>query len=218
MNKTKNSIEKIRKYLGEISVVVIGVAITLSASYWITSKNEERNTTLYLNSIKLELLENKNTFDEAVKQLESCVKYANYLRSHDKKSLCPDTIKAYSYTYYTSSSIIIKTNAFYMFKTSGNMRLMKDKELLLSIWDSYAKLDKLTQSFDKLIERKLEDIMKETQLISLPDNDSLSDEKILKNIPMYNFYAQVNAPRMLTQLCETGSTLMSETLSKLGDK
>ena len=41
--KQKNSINKIGKYLREISVSVIGVAITLSASYWIGITDHQQN-------------------------------------------------------------------------------------------------------------------------------------------------------------------------------
>ena len=47
----KESIKKSGKYLREISVVVIGVAITLSVSYWIGVKNEKRDMALHLRAI-----------------------------------------------------------------------------------------------------------------------------------------------------------------------
>ena len=48
------SIEKIGKYLREISVVVIGVAITLFASFLLTNSNEKKDIALYLSSLKME--------------------------------------------------------------------------------------------------------------------------------------------------------------------
>ena len=52
------TVKKVGKYLREISVVVIGVAITLSASFWINNRNDKRDMNLYLYAIKLELDEN----------------------------------------------------------------------------------------------------------------------------------------------------------------
>ena len=63
MKKSKK--KKIGKFLREIAVIVIGVAITLSASYWITNKNAERDMDLYLNAIRIELEENIRTLEEA---------------------------------------------------------------------------------------------------------------------------------------------------------
>ena len=86
---------KIGKYLREISVVVIGVAITLSVSYWISNKSEKRDMALYLNAIKLELEENIKTLERAIENLEPSVRYSNYLKSQDAKSLNSDSINSY---------------------------------------------------------------------------------------------------------------------------
>ncbi|MCL2650869.1 MAG: hypothetical protein FWD60_07595 [Candidatus Azobacteroides sp.] len=210
--------KKIGKYLREISVVVIGVAITLSASYWITNSKEKRDMALYLNTIMLELEANKNILDKTIEQLQSSVKYADYLRSHDKKSLDPDIIKAYSCYYYDATPIIIKTNAFDMFKTSGNMRFVDNKELLLSIWDAYSVLVELSQQFEMFTQIKIEEIKKESQLFSLPNIYSLSAEEILKNVPMYNYYVNINASQSLLQSSEKASMKISETMAKLREE
>jgi len=102
MNKAKISFEKIGKYLREISVVVIGVAITLSVSYWITSKTEKRDMALYMNTIKLELTENKKTLDEIEQHLQKSLNYTVYLLSLNQKLPHADTIRFYSDTYYKS--------------------------------------------------------------------------------------------------------------------
>ena len=215
MKNLKISNENLGKYLREISIVVIGVAITLSAGYWITNRNEKRDMALYLNTIKLELEENKKNINETIERVQSSVKYSNYLRSHDKKSLNPDTIKAYSPTYHDVSTIIIKTNAFDMFKTSGNMRLVDDKELLLSIWDAYAVLGETADGFNMFMRVKLEDIQKEYHLFSLFDIALLSAEEILKNVPMYDFYVHTAVPHTQIQICEKALMKTIETISKL---
>ena len=213
MNKLKNSTGKIGKYLREISVVVIGVAITLSASNWITNRNEKRDMSLYLNAIKLELEENKKELDEVEKNMQGSVRYADYLNSHDKKLLNADTIRTYVNDYYGIYSITVKTNAFDMFKISGNMRFVDDKELLITIWDAYATLNKIEKLFDLYSQMKLEEIKKAI----LPPKSLLlfSDEEILKNIPMYNFYTQTRAPYMQPEECNIALIIVNETISKL---
>jgi hypothetical protein len=54
MSKSKEPIKKAVNFLREIAIIVIGVAITLSASYFITKSNEKRDMRLYLNAIKME--------------------------------------------------------------------------------------------------------------------------------------------------------------------
>jgi hypothetical protein len=211
MNNVKDLIKKIGKYLREVSAVMVGVAITLFSGFWIAGNSEKRDVALYLNLIKLELEKNKDELDYTVKRLQPTIRYADYLRSHDKKSLNPDTIRAYAGEYYNASPIMIQTNAFDMFKSSGNMRLVNDKELLLSIWDSYSNLAELKKIFDGFMQIKVDDMMKESELFSLYDVASLSDEEILKNVPMYKYHVHISAPYLLPQLCEVHSKRISET-------
>ena len=150
MKKIKSPTEKVYKFLREIAVIVIGVAITLSASYWITNRNAKKDMALYLSAIKLELEENVRVFEEANNNLiQISINYSEYLRLHEKKSLNLDSLIFYrNFTAFNNTPITIKTNAFDMFKASGNMRLMKDKNLLLSLWESYAKLTEQKQNFE----------------------------------------------------------------------
>jgi len=129
-NKQKSLIRKIGKYLREISVVVIGVAITLSASYWISQRGEKRDLKLYLNAIKLELEENIETLEGAIEDLKPSVRYSNYLGSVDAKSINSDSIDSYGDVFTVLKMYSFQTNAFEMFKNSGHMRLIDDKELL----------------------------------------------------------------------------------------
>jgi hypothetical protein len=66
MNESKISMKKIGKYLREISVVVIGVAVTLSASYWLGVKSEKRDIALHLHAIKMELEENAQDLGDII--------------------------------------------------------------------------------------------------------------------------------------------------------
>ena len=202
--------EKIGKYLREVSVVVIGVAITLFASYRITNKNEKRDMALYLKSIKLELEENIRILDETHQLLiQPGINYSDYLRSHDKKSLNADSLKYYiDKTVFNISSITINTNAFDMFKTSGNMRLVDNKEQLLSIWDSYAKLIELKQGFDMFSQMKLEEMKKFFYLSNNP-----RDEDILKNPPMYEFHVNMFVPYVQKQMNDKAMASLNETIS-----
>ena len=216
MNKIKISIKKLGEISREIFVVVIGVGITLSASYWITNRKEKSDMTLYLHTIKLELAENKKTLDEIEQHVQKSYNYTAYLSLHNKKLLNADTIRFYSDVYYTMPTLTFKTNAFDMFKTSGNMRLVSDKELLLSIWDTYAVLVELQQQFTAVMAIKFEDMRKESQLVPLVEILLRSDEEILKNVPpMYNFHVNLLFYNALSQASRTTSAMLNETLSKL---
>ena len=196
------SINKIVKYLREVSVVVFGVAITLSASYFITRSSEKRDMRLYLTAIKMELEENIKICDMHAIYYKSGVKYANYLNSDDKAALSMDSIWHYQNAYYGGlGKFIFKNNAFEMFKSSGNMRLLNDKELLLEMWDLYFGLSYIKNNLDELLVMRDADMMKEWEW---------TDTESQKNIPMYNFYKNKEAPYIMQYLCETGSAGLKE--------
>jgi len=109
MRKSSCKLPQMGKYLREISVVVIGVAITLSASYLIGIKSEKRDMALHLNAIKMELEENAKDIGYLIELLKPELKYTNYLQSHDKKSLHKDTIDSYFFYCYDVARIYSRT-------------------------------------------------------------------------------------------------------------
>ena len=176
----KNSINKIGKYSREVSVVVIGVAITLFATLWINKKNEERDMALYLNAIKLELEENIKYLDAEANYLEDWENYALYLQSHNKNLLHPDSIRMWEYPGLSiGKNLIFQTSAFEMFKWSGAMRLMDDKELLQSLWKAYFRIELVRLRINEYYELKKEQGIKDTQL-------ELEEKPI--PIPLYDFF------------------------------
>ena len=211
MKKLKIRIDKIRKFLREIAVVVIGVAITLSTSYWITNKNAKRDMTLSLSMIKLELEENIRIIEEAKNSyMQVAINYSDYLNSHKEEPLDLDTLLFYrDRTAFNSTTVLVKRNAFEMFKTSGNMSLVKDKKLLLSIWDVYTKLDELENISKTVIQLKMEEMRKYFYLNSLPD------EELLKNPPMYDFYVNMYGPLVQVRAADYTLTILNETKSML---
>ena len=210
MKKIKIPTEKFSKFLREIAVIVIGIAITLSASYWSTNRNIEKDIALYLDAIKLELEENIRILEDANNNfIQTSVNYSGYLMSQEKKSLNLDSLIFYKNIAFNNSPITVKTNAFDMFKANGNMRLVKDKKLLLSLWDTYAKLAELKQNFEGIQGMKMDEIKKYFYLNSLPDED------LLKNPPLYDFYVNMNVPRVQREISYQTIMFLNETLSMI---
>jgi len=211
MKKTKKQLKKITKYIRETSIVVIGVAITLSVSYWVTNRNEKRDTSLFLTAIKLELEENVRVLDITNQGvIQHAFKYSNYLMTHDKKSLNADSIKSYMSIIGNMTSIMFKTNAFDMFKSSGNMRLVDNRELLLSIWDTYSFLSVVQRIFDSNSEMKTEEFKKYFFQYSI----NPSDNDLLKNPPLYDVFVNMPIHVVQNDLYKEAMRLLNETISK----
>ena len=210
-----NSINKIGKYLRELSVVVLGVAITLSASVWISSKNEKRDIALHLQAIRMELEENAKDIGDIVEFLKPTVRYVTYLQSHNKKSLNKDTLASYATVVYTVSPMAtFKTNAFEMFRNSGTMRLMNDRELLLAIWNVYDELTFLKQLSDEHVKRHWNYMEKDMSLIDVDDEEIEFGRDI---IPMYDFYRKAGGFNAIVVVSEKFLNDIEEMIVRLDE-
>ena len=205
MSKSKTSMRAIGKYLREVSVVVLGVAITLSLTVWINNKSEKRDVILYLNAIKIELQENIKEIEDNMDFFQEQVRYADYLKWHGKTL---DTANNYKYRWYVSTPSM-NTYAFEMFKFSGFMRLMDNKELLLSIWKAYNYMSSLENLLQEGFKWKIDEIKQEMY--------SRSQGEQFKTMPMYNFYTTPWPYNMLFQ-CESTLEKLKETVEKLESK
>ena len=85
------------------------------------------------------------------------------------------------------------------------MRLMQDKELLLSIWDTYTQMDVIKVVFDQYFQIKLE--------IGKSDALLLKAGKEVA-IPMYDFYSSP-IPYDMMQKCKDMAKMLNETAEKL---
>ena len=213
MKKSERTFKPIVKYLRELSIVVTGVAITVCLGFLVNSVNNRKDMKQYLLSVRLELEENAENFDFHGKMLQKPVRYANYLNVTDEKSINLDSLhyymnndeSGYGFGYYLLPTATFMTNAFEMLKSSGAMRQIKDKELLLSLWKAYTKIEDTKLNLDKAFQTKGEEVMKWLQLMAVENR---------MGIPMQIFYC-ADLPLAMVQWCEQTSETIKETLSKL---
>ena len=187
MDKLTRSMAKIGKYLRELSVVVIGVAITISVTLWITNRNDKKDLALYLDAILIELNQNAKSFDYQARMFQKSARYADYIRSHDEKSISKDSLDYYMFSNddgfgygILQPGTVYSKNAFEMFKVSGAMRQVDDKELLMYIWGIYNQIENGQLFIDMCFQRKREESMIEWQR-SLDGKPDI--------VPMQNFFS-----------------------------
>ena len=209
MRNYKFQIKNFGKYLREISAIVIGIAITLSASYLLSVRSEKRDMVLYLNAMKMELEENIKVLEKAIGYYQTSADYADYLRLNDKELLHDDTIQKYAGNCYTIHTYAFKTNAFEMFKGSGIMRLVNDKELSLAIWNAYADLIELKEGFSWHDQIKWEYMREDFSKIFLDGG-----LKKMGNVPMYLFYS-LGMPYGILEGCKETLKTSQEAIEKL---
>ena len=145
----------IGKYLRELSVIIIGIAVTLITGLWINSQNNGKDIKLYLENIKMELQNNLDDINMAKEYYDLASLYSDYLLTNKTQNLDPDTLSKYNVLIKAIPFFTYKTSAFDMLKASGMMRLIKDKSKVKSIWDCYDQLEFLKMTNDFYIQRKV---------------------------------------------------------------
>ena len=203
--KTKTSMTSIRKYLRELSVVVVGIALTLGVGAWISHRNSQKDLEQYLNTIKLELKRNIEQIEDEINALDEPVNYSRYLLSHNEASLDADTIQKYYVAINTIRFYKAKYNAFEMFKSSGNMRLISNKELMLSIWEAYDEVDLFQVEFQGYYNDKREKYYQEYDL---------KQKGKVKHILLYDFFFSRRVINLQIR-CKTNLKALKETVEKL---
>jgi len=209
----EKSINKIGKYVRELSVIVIGIVITVGTGLLINNSNSKKDRKQYLDAIKIELENNAKQFDWYTNWLQKSVRYAYYINSNDKNSLNKDTLFYYSqtdnfgcgYAFTEYSSANFSTSAFEMFKSSGLMRQIKSKELLQYLWGVYAQIEMGKSNIDRIFQIKSEEAMKMSQL---------ETEGKTIDIPMQAFHS-FGLPFEMVRYSSQTSEVIKKTLSKL---
>ncbi len=182
--------KSIVKYLREVSIVVVGVAITLFASQWVADRGEQRDVAYNLDAIKMELEENANTLQIVIDEfLKPVIAYSDYLSSRERSLLEPDSIAKYQIP--VMSHVMLKVtfsrSAFEAFQNSGVMHLMKDRELLLEILNSYDHLALMEQAFIKEHEI-LRHYFMENDAPKLNIVGEEAELQLNDTVPLYDYY------------------------------
>jgi len=190
------------KYFRELSIITLGIAITLAVGAWISKANEKRELSEYLNIVKMELEENIKYIERETERVELMISYTKFLNSTDKNSISPDSIGKYWDVIGNISRFAFTRNAFDMFQASGMMRLVADKELLLKLWETYNDFSTAETSLNMIIEFKREELFAE---LRNPPSDG---------IPMRLFY-QAGIPRTILNALNIVKKQAMETLERL---
>ena len=206
MKKSKKSMKTIVTYIRDFSIVVAGIAVTLYVNYKVTNQGEKRDLKLYLNTIRMELEENTKEIDSAIEYLKPAVRYADYLSSHTKDSMNRDTIRIYEKVFSSAARFTFNTNAFDMFKTSGVMRMVDSKELLLSIWDVYSSINTLKETLDLGFQVKYDEIK---NLISLTKQGAVEDA------PLRDFFTDTDITHSMLKTSKETLKMTKELTLKL---
>lgn len=112
------NMRKVGKYFCEVSVVIIGVTLTLMATSWINSCSEKKDLRLYLDAVKLELEDNLNMLQKAEEYIDKTLQLSEYLALNESEKHSRDSLKKYKSITQSFYFFVYKTEAFDRFKIS----------------------------------------------------------------------------------------------------
>jgi len=174
---------KVGDYLRELSIVIIGVAITLYAGNIIGDRKEQKDLNLQLTAVYAELEENLVNVDSIKRYYDDSFQLRKYLiesfkNPHFKNN---DSIRKYERVASFISTFYYKKGAYEMFVNSGAMKLLSDREQLLNITESYAMLEALKDGSESYADSK----MQVMQSVYHKDTPTAFNSDIMD--PRYNF-------------------------------
>ncbi len=158
---------RIRDYLLQLSVVVIGILITFQGSAWIERTSQRRALTNTMSMVREELADNLAGLDYIKSTLESDFEAAaNLLRHSYRPDEVPDQILAdYFPVMLQTRNFRLPSNSFEVLKNSNQTQAIKNKELLRNLFDRYEDIGFVMSNVDTYYRKKgagMEDLLTRT--------------------------------------------------------
>jgi len=207
--KPKKPIKKIGKFIREVSVVVIGIAIAVSINGWISNRSERNNVDAFLQAVRMELETNLELLEGSNRAvILPAVRYTRYLESLRGQPANPDSIRYHlQNVIHNHDGIHAITHAFEMLKFSGYMRLI-DPNLQLAIWHTYSTINGAVQFSEQVSNMRWEEIRRHNLW------QTASDEELVENPPLYDFYVLWRMHTILVNAYRNVQRTINATLTK----
>jgi hypothetical protein len=153
---------KIGNYFRELSVVIIGVAVTLYASNAITNAKEQKDMDIQKNAVYAELEYNLQIINNLIDHYDDIAQLRKYVEEdyHNPGQVYADSLRKYSSIVGETHGFVYKKGAYEMLLNSGVARLFKDKTLLSDITECYTLMEISRTSINEYMDLKTDMVKK----------------------------------------------------------
>ena len=194
------------EYFRELSIVIIGVLITLLITNYISDSNKQKEIKGMLGFIKTELIENETNLEWIQWRWEGeqhMFKLA--LENTDNlKQIPAGTLKKYNYAIGALYGLSTKKESYELLKSSMLMQYVKDKNLLCKFSGMYGMLQNLDAQLSRYSTQKtsffLEPVitgMEEKELKKMTEED------------VYDFWGYIVPKKEFRKFAYTSQTILS---------
>lgn len=201
----KRIVSDFTRYIRELSIVIIGVLITLLITNIISDRAKHNEVKRALTLVKIELEKNLHQIGLAQQKWEAEQRIYNLIKQHIDKieELPADTLERYMKVIGDKHSLAAGNDSYEVLKSSLLMQYIKDKDFLSELSKTYGNID--------LIANKLNNYSntKGNGLNHMINNiDKISLEK-WTNGSVYDFYSIPLNDNVFRLFIYTGNTLIS---------
>ena len=155
------------KYLRELSIVIIGVLITLTITNLTSLNSKRKEVRDMVELIKIELRDNLESIEEIEQRWITEQRIFSLVKTYidDLEQIPPDTLKNHIVVIGALHSVLNEKDSYEIFKSSLLTQYVKDKDFLRRLSRAYRRIEGLN-----------------TQLIKYSDVKSEAFKEIYKNL------------------------------------
>lgn len=193
-------------YFRELSVVIIGILITLAITTTINNHNRQRELKGMLTLVKEELIENRQTLESIKEKWEKEQHLFQLLRVNRKDitQIPADTLNDYTFAIGSLYRFNAKNESYDVLKSSILIQYIKEKKLQYSLSALYSSFSSLDNQLKSYSERKAN--------LSFPLLEEMNDEQIEESIYKNNavdFFQLAIKNDAYRKFLITGGTILS---------
>lgn len=198
-------------FLINLVAIIIGIFVTFYITDKIADRKEQKDLQLQLNAIKVELESNLENIEDLSRYFCRMKNLSEYLYStRNPANVSTDSTDVYLNRIVYVTTVSHKKDAYEMLKSTGGMRLINDKQLLLDIMNCYSTLEKIRNDCNYYFD------VKQTFLLKVFNNYNYQkagiDLRQPSQIGLYNFLSDDWDTRYSV---EEGERIVAETLQRL---
>jgi len=217
-NKTKTQEEKKEKsilkrigifpYLRELSVVIIGVLVTLMITNMVSNLNRQKEIRSMMKFVREELFLNLKNLEWSQYRWEGEQHIFQLLKVHaDDISRIPvDTLRKYEFASGALHSLDPISDSYDLLKTSLLVQYVKEKDILRELSKTYGRFRSLDDQLSTYSSQK-------TRVFLHPMIDKMSPEEsaLWQDGNLYDFFRILMEDDGFRKFVHTGSTILSPT-------
>jgi len=192
-------------YLRELSIVIIGVFITLLLTSMINNYTRQKEVKGMLKLIKEELYNNIEEIDWIQENWNTEQQAFEILKPNlgDLSVIPVDTLEKYRNSIGILHSFDIKNDSYETLKSSFLIQYVKEKELLSKFSKNYRRLNNLSEQLERYSRQK------QNFLMPVLENMTETERDLWLNSNIYNYYYYSLREKGSRSFLFTGGTILS---------